>query len=47
MIENVQRRATKMVPGLADLTYEDRLKRLKLPTLRGDLEETSSKLIKY
>ena len=33
MIENVQRRATKMVPGLADLTYEDRLKRLKLPTL--------------
>ena len=23
-----------MVPGLADLTYEDRLKRLKLPTLR-------------
>jgi hypothetical protein len=29
----VQRRATKMVPGLADLTYDDRLKRLKLPTL--------------
>ena len=35
MIENVQRRATKMVPGLADLTYHDRLKRLKLPTLKN------------
>jgi hypothetical protein len=34
MIENVQRRATKIVPGLEDLTYEGRLKRLKLPTLR-------------
>lgn len=46
MIENVQRRATKMVPGLADLTYEDRLKRLKLPTLRykrsrGDIIEAN------
>ena len=42
MIENVQRRATKTVPGLSNLTYEDRLRKLKLPTLayrrvRGDM----------
>ena len=44
-IENVQRRATKMVPGLHNLQYEDRLKKLKLPSLiyrreRGDMIET-------
>ena len=44
MIENVQRRATKMVPGLTNLSYEDRLRRLKMPTLtyrrtRGDIIE--------
>ena len=33
-LENVQRRATKMVPGLGDKSvYEDRLKDLRLPTL--------------
>ena len=41
LIEKVQRRATKIVPSLRDLTYEDRLRKLKLPTLafrrlRGD-----------
>ena len=41
-IEKVQRRATKMVKGLKDLTYEDRLRELKLFKLsdrrkRGDM----------
>jgi hypothetical protein len=44
-IENVQRRATKLVPSLRNLEYPDRLKKLKLPTLkyrrlRGDMIET-------
>ena len=43
-IENVQRRATKLVPPLRNLTYEDRLRKLQLPTLayrrlRGDMIE--------
>jgi hypothetical protein len=43
-VENVQRRATKMVPGLSDLSYEQRLRSLQLPTLayrryRGDMIE--------
>ena len=32
-IENVQRRATKMIPSLKDLSYPERLIALKLPTL--------------
>ena len=41
-IEKVQRRATKMVPRLKDLTYEERLQALNLPSLshrrrRGDM----------
>ena len=45
MIEKVQRRATKRVPELSHLPYEDRLRKLKLPTLvyrriRGDLINT-------
>ena len=33
IIENVQKRATKQVPGLKDMSYEQRLKELELPTL--------------
>ena len=41
-IEKVQRRATKLIPVLKDLDYKERLRQLKLPTLkyrryRGDL----------
>ena len=32
-IENVQRRATKLIPLLKDLTYEERLRALNLPSL--------------
>ncbi len=44
-IEAVQRRASKMVPELANLSYEERLKELKLPTLvyrrhRADMLQT-------
>ena len=44
VIENVQRRATKLIPGFKDLTYEERIRKLKLPTLKyqrlqGDLIE--------
>lgn len=44
-IENVQRRATRMVPTLKGLTYPQRLQKLKIPTLvfrrmRGDMIET-------
>ena len=43
-IENVQRRATKLLPGMCNMEYEDRLKRLNLPSLafrqiRGDMIE--------
>ena len=43
-IEKVQRRASKRVPELDNMTYEDRLRELKLPTLcyrryRGDMIE--------
>ena len=45
LIENVQKRATKQVPSLKQLSYTDRLKKLKMPTLRyhrlrGDIIET-------
>ncbi|XP_076043699.1 uncharacterized protein LOC143026809 [Oratosquilla oratoria] len=44
-IENVQRRATKLVPTLKNLSYEECLRKLKIPTLayrraRGDMLET-------
>ena len=43
-LEGVQRRATKILPGFHNLTYKERLQRLKLPTLvyrraRGDIIE--------
>lgn len=43
-IEGVQRRATKQIAGLKNLSYEERLKVLKLPTIayrriRGDMIE--------
>ena len=45
LLENVQRRATKLIPELRDRDYEDRLRALKLPSLyyrraRGDMIET-------
>ena len=45
LIEGVLRRATKIIPGLKDLPYEQRLKAMKLPSMsyrriRGDLIET-------
>ena len=44
MIENVQRRATKRIPGMSELAYDERLKLLDMPTLeyrryRGDMIE--------
>ena len=43
-LENVQRRATKLIPELRDLDYSERLRRLDLPSLyyrraRGDMIE--------
>ena len=32
MIENVQKRATKQIPGMKNLSYEERLRKLELPT---------------
>ena len=44
-IEYIQRRATKLIPTLKTLTYEERLGKINLPTLvyrraRGDMIET-------
>ena len=43
-VEGVQRRATKIIPVLKDLMYEQRFEKMKLPSmcyrrLRGDLIE--------
>ena len=51
-VENVLRRSSKMIPGLKDLTYEQRLSRLKLPSMmyrlvRGDLIEAYKWLHSY
>ena len=44
-IEKIQRRATKLIPSIKHLSYEDRLRHLKLPSLvyrrkRGDMLTT-------
>ena len=44
MIENVQKRATKQIPGMKNLSYEKRSRKLELPILsyrrlRGDMIE--------
>jgi hypothetical protein len=44
-VENIQRRATKTIPGIKHLSYRERLKKLHLPTLafrrlRGSMIET-------
>ena len=44
-IESVQKRATKQIPGFNNLSYPERLKKLKLPTMayrriKGDMIET-------
>ena len=33
-IKKVQRRASKLIPALKDLDYKERLRQLKLPTLK-------------
>jgi hypothetical protein len=43
-IESVQKRATKQIPRLGNISYPERLKKLRLPTLayrriRGDMIE--------
>ena len=44
LLERVQRRATEMIVGLGNMSYEERLRRIGLTTLeerrRGDLIET-------
>ena len=51
-IENVQRRATKYLPAMKNLSYEERLQKLELPTLqfrrlRGDMIETYKLMTGY
>ena len=52
MLEKIQRRATKLIPELRDLTYEERLKECGLTTLetrrlRGDQIELCKQLNGY
>ena len=41
MIENIQRRASKLAPSLKHLPYEDRLEKLGLTTLKREEKETT------
>jgi len=48
LMEGVQHRATRMVPGLAKLPYEDRLRKMDLPCrnlITEKVEEMQSKFI--
>lgn len=52
LIENVQRRASKLIPGLRNKSYSERLKELRLPSLvyrreRGDVIEVYKHLHGY
>ena len=52
MLEKVQMRATKLVDGFANMSYEERLRELDLPTLvyrraRGDMIEVYEHLNIY
>jgi hypothetical protein len=44
IIENVQRRVTKQLPGFMELSYSERLEKLKLPTLSFSRRVASSSL---
>ena len=47
-VENVQRRVTRMVPGLKGMSYEQRLQALDLPTSSiGNIEGTWSKFSRW
>jgi hypothetical protein len=44
IIENVQRRVTKQLPGFMELSYSERVEKLKLPTLSFSRRVASSSL---
>ena len=46
ILEKIQRRATKLIPGIANLSYEEKLRELKLTTLRLGDRGTRGDLIK-
>ena len=48
-LENVQRRATKLIPSLQNLLYSERLQNLNLPSLsyrRNCMDRGGSRLLK-